>query len=106
PDVAGQPNPVTTSATFNAPGTYVLSLSASDSLLTISSNVTITVNAPPTLLSANPASGQQGQSVSVTITGQFTHFAQGTTSASFGSGIAVGTVTVASATSLTATISI
>ena len=70
---------------------------------------------PPVLLTLNPSSGQQGQQiVSVTITGQFTHFAQGMTTASFGDGISVGgsplggfgPVTVSSPTTATAQISV
>ena len=42
------------------------------------------------ILSVNPNSGQSGQTLSVTITGENTHFAQGVTQASFGAGISVG----------------
>ncbi len=109
PDVAGQTNPVTTSAIFSAPGTYTLGLTASDSLLNGNASVTITVNPPqvPTLLSVSPSTGSQGQqNLSVNITGQFTHFVQGTTIASFGSGITVTSLTVNSATSATVVLSI
>jgi RHS repeat-associated protein len=41
------PTALTTSATFSAPGTYVVSLTASDSLLTGSASTTVTVTAPP-----------------------------------------------------------
>ena len=55
----------------------------------------------------NPTSGQQGQTgLNVAITGQFTHFATGTSAVSFGAGITVGTVTVTDTTHLTAQISI
>ena len=60
----------------------------------------------PILTSLNPASGQQGQSLTATITGQFTHFAQGTTQVSFSAGITVSNINVASATSLTAQLAI
>ncbi|HYO76574.1 MAG TPA: PKD domain-containing protein, partial [Thermoanaerobaculia bacterium] len=48
-------NALNTTATFTAPGTYVLTLTASDSLLTTSDQVTLTtvVNQPPTV-SAGP----------------------------------------------------
>ena len=40
----------------------------------------------------NPNTGQQGQTnESVSLTGQFTHWVQGTTVASFGAGITVAT---------------
>src|SRR5207237_7506023 len=49
----------------------------------------------PVLQTVNPGSGQQGQqSLSVNLTGQFTHFVQGTTTASFGAGITVVSLTV------------
>src|SRR5277367_5836219 len=61
----------------------------------------------PILTSLSPSSGQQGQqNLSVTITGKFTHWVQGTTTASFGSGITVNSLTVNSATSAKAGISI
>ncbi|MBZ5634919.1 MAG: hypothetical protein LAO55_17495 [Acidobacteriia bacterium] len=109
PDVAGQLNPVMTSVTFTAPGTYTLGLTGSDSLLTGTSSVTITVNPPqvPTILSVAPNTGLRGQqSLSVNITGQFTHFVQGTSTADFGAGITVASLTVNSATAATAVLNI
>jgi hypothetical protein len=59
------------------------------------------------LISASPNTGQQGQqNLSVAITGQHTHFLQGTTTASFGAGITVAALTVSSATSATALLDI
>ncbi len=63
-------------------------------------------SATPVLSSINPAAGQQGVTLGVNLTGQFTHFAQGTTTVNFGGGIAVNSVTVSSATSATANITI
>ena len=61
----------------------------------------------PVLLSASANTGQQGQqNLSIAITGQNTHFVQGTTTASFGAGITVASVTVNSPTSATAVINI
>ena len=61
----------------------------------------------PTLSLISPNTGQQGQqNLSVAITGQYTHFVQGTTKASFGAGITVASLTVNSATSATALINI
>ena len=55
----------------------------------------------------NPNTGQQGQTnESVSLTGQFTHWVQGTTAASFGAGITVASLTVNSATSATAVLNI
>src|SRR5256886_12654286 len=51
--------------------------------------------------------GPQGQqNLPVSLTGQFTHFVQGTTTASFGAGITVATLTVNSATAATAVVNI
>src|SRR5207248_944860 len=61
----------------------------------------------PVLQTVNPSSGQQGQqNLNVHLTGQFTHFVQGTTTASFGAGITVATLTVNSATTATAVLNI
>ena len=60
----------------------------------------------PAVVSVNPGAGQQGQQQTVTITGQFTHFAQGATTATFGPGINVVSLTVSSPTSATAVINI
>ena len=66
-----------------------------------------TVIGAPALLSMNPNTVQQGQqNLSVTIVGQFTHFFQGTTTASFGAGITVTSVTVNSSASATAVLNI
>jgi K319-like protein len=56
---------------------------------------------------ASPSSGPQGaQNLAVEIRGAATHFAQGVTTVSFGSGIGVASVTVNSPTDLTAIINI
>jgi RHS repeat-associated protein len=109
PDVAGQVNPVVTSVAFSLPGTYILGLTATDSQLSSSTSVTVTVSASqiPTLVSVNPSSGQQGQqNLSVNLTGQFTHWVQGTTTANFGPGITVTSLTVNNPTSATADLNI
>jgi RHS repeat-associated protein len=49
-----------------------------------------TVMGSPVLESISPASGQPGQTLSVTINAMFTNFVQGTTQANFGPGISVG----------------
>jgi hypothetical protein len=64
-------------------------------------------NTPPkALTSATPGSGQQGATLNVALVGVSTNFAQGTTTASFGAGITVNTVTVGDATHATANITI
>ncbi len=73
-----------------------------------SASATATLSTAPTIVSVIPATGQQGQQgLSVVITGQNTHFAQGTTVLSFtGTGITVASLTVNSATSATAVLNI
>src|SRR5262249_42523373 len=109
PDVAGQTNPVVTSAQFPVPGVYTVGLTGTDSDLTGNSSATITVSQSqnPAILSASPDSGLQGQtSLSIALAGQFTNWVQGATTAAFGSGISVASLTVNSPTSATAVISI
>jgi uncharacterized protein (TIGR03437 family) len=61
----------------------------------------------PASITLSPASGSASQTVTVTVTGSGTHFAQGVTTMGFGSGdIAVDSITVNSATSLTATVTV
>ncbi|MGH9353729.1 MAG: LamG domain-containing protein, partial [Terriglobia bacterium] len=61
----------------------------------------------PALFSIVPNSGSQGQqNLSVALTGQFTNWAQGTTTASFGAGITVASLAVNAATGATAVLNI
>jgi hypothetical protein len=72
-------------------------------------NVTATFSAGAlaSLTSVVPNSGQQGQTLtSVAIVGANTHFAAGSTTADFGAGITVNSLTVNSATSATANITV
>src|SRR5205814_2249431 len=60
-----------------------------------------------TLVSVTPNSGQQGrQNLSVALTGQFTNWVQGNTTATFGTGVTVASLTVNSPTSATAIVNI
>ena len=77
------------------------------SAMTIPVILTVTGSAPPAITSLTPNSGQAGQTLTnVAIVGQNTNFAQGTTTASFGAGITVNSLTVTSPTAATANISI
>ena len=60
----------------------------------------------PSLVLVNPASGVQGQGLNVTVAGANTSFVQGVTTASFGAGITVNSVTVNSSNSLIANLTI
>jgi RHS repeat-associated protein len=72
------------------------------------------VNGPPAVLYVTPNFAKPGQTVTVTIVGTFTHFQQGVSQANFGAGISVGggtvgaagPITVTSATSATAQLTI
>jgi len=72
---------------------------------TESASATFTVTGAAAI-TLNPTSGQVGQTLSVAISGQNTNFVQGTTTANFGAGITVNTLTVNSPTSTTASITI
>lgn len=70
------------------------------------SYITITVTANQASLATSPTSGTQGQTLTATLTGTNTNWLNGQTTVSFGGEITVNSVTVASATSATAQISI
>ena len=89
-----------------AVGARNVMLTTGTEVVTLANGFTIT-NGTPSLLTVNPNTGQQGQkTLSVALTGQFTHWIQGTTTASFGTGITVASITVNSATSATAVLNI
>jgi hypothetical protein len=88
-----------------ATGAQTVTVTTGSEVETLSNGFTVTAGTPM-LLSANPNSGLQGQqNLSVALTGQFTNWVQGTTTASFGAGI-VAPVTVSSSTSATAVLNI
>jgi hypothetical protein len=62
--------------------------------------------ATPVILSAAPSSAYQAQTLDVLVTGEYTSFAQGATTASFGPGILVNLVTVHGATSATVNVTV
>src|SRR5262249_8827307 len=109
------------SVTVNSPtrATVVININAAAtlgsrdvSLFTNGETATITggftvVAGVPVITAVNPNNGKQGQqNLSISITGAFTHFVQGSTTASFGAGITVASLTVSSPTSATAVINI
>lgn len=69
-------------------------------------NVFTITQTQPELLAVVASSGAQGITETVTLTGAFTHFATGTSTANFGTGITVNSVTASSATSLQANITV
>jgi phospholipase C len=90
-----------------SPTVYQVSISGSSPAFT-SNSVSLTVNPGARITSLAPASGMLGQTVPVTITGLYTNFVQGSTTASFpaGSGVTVSNFTVTSLTTATATLNI
>jgi len=88
---------------------YTVSLSGATTTGTafVSSNTaSLTVNPGASVSNINPTSGQQGQTLSVAVTGLFSNFVQGSTQASFGAGIIVNSTTVTSSTAATVNMSI
>jgi hypothetical protein len=105
--ISGQPTTAATSAAFT--------IQVQDSgQVTATLPFTLTVNPAASIQTLSPNTSYAGLSLQVSITGSYTHFAPGTTVASFGPGAAVGggsagqpgPVTVTSATSATAEIAI
>jgi Glucodextranase, domain B/Bacterial Ig-like domain/Bacterial Ig domain/Bacterial Ig-like domain (group 2) len=101
------------SGSFNCPltlniGANNISVQAADIAgNTTPQTETVTLTPPAVLTQVNPNTGHQGrQALLVTITAQFTHFVQGTTTATFGTGVTVTSLTVNSATSATAVLNI
>jgi hypothetical protein len=73
----------------------------------LANNVVRYIGTPPQIALACPTTGQRGQqNQSVQLKGNHTHWTQGTTTASFGPGIAVESLAVYDATYATAVISI
>ena len=104
-------SPTSATATLNidaaaTAGARTVTLTTGAEVVTLANGFTVTAGTPVLTL-VNPNTGQQGQqSESVALTGQYTHFVQGTTTASFGAGITVASLTVNSPTSATATLNI
>ena len=95
--------------TVAGPFTVTIGLSDSGTLQqTTSASFSFTIVGPPVVTQASPSTGHQADtSDNITITGQFTHFVQNTSTVSFGTAdITLNSVTVNSATSLTTNISI
>ena len=105
------------SISITAPTAYAVSISGAtttNAAFASSNTASLTVNPAAQILSIAPNTGSPGQTLSVTITGAYTNFVQGSTVASFGAGISVGgaaegaagPVTVSSATTAVAQLGI
>jgi hypothetical protein len=86
-------------------GAYNIVLTTGGEVATILGGFTVTSGSPQISV-VNPPTGTQGTIFNVNLTGLFTHWVQGTSVASFGSGITVNTLTVNSSTSAVANITI
>ena len=87
-------------------GNRNVTLTTGSEVVTLSNGFAVGAGTP-VITQVNPNTGQQGQSnLNVAITGQYTHFVQGTTTASFGAGITINSVTVSSATAATVNLSV
>jgi len=83
-------------------GAYNLTATTSGEIASLN-NAFVVLAATPVILSSGPASGPQQGSITFTILGQSTNWQPGTTTVSYGDGIAINSVTVTSPTSITAT---
>lgn len=84
---------IPSSIAVTSPTTFAVTVSGQTTVGTkfqSSNSASLIVNPPPAIASISPTNGQQGQTVSVTINGQYTNFAVGATKANFGPGISVG----------------
>ncbi|WP_263376654.1 Ig-like domain-containing protein [Granulicella aggregans] len=89
-----------------ATGSYNVTLTTGGEVATILGGFTVTAGTPQ-VSSVSPATGHQGDTnLSIGLTGLFTHFANGTSTASFGTGITVNSLTVTDATDAVANITI
>jgi len=86
-------------------GSRDISVTTNGQTQTLSGGFTVTAGTP-IITQISPNFGNPGQTLSVTITGQYTNWVNGTTKAAFGSGIVTNSTTVSSLTSLTASITI
>ncbi len=114
------PGIIINSFTVNSPNSITANITVSDSAPAGEVSVTATTlgeiatginvftvgQTQPELLSVVSGSGVQGQTETVALTADFTNFVNGTTTANFGAGITVNSVTVSSATSAAANITV
>ena len=102
------PSAASTAAQFVTPGGYVFRVIVGDGQLFTADEVNVTVTSPtaPSIVSVSPSAAVQGASLSVTVTGQNTHFVQGISSISVGADLTVNSVTVSNSTTLVAQISV
>jgi Divergent InlB B-repeat domain/FG-GAP-like repeat len=102
------PNQATVNVTISPGTTFgnrTITLTTGSEIASLPNGFAVTQ--PAALMQVSPGSGQRGRTnLSIALTGQSTHFAQGTTTVSFGHGIVVNSTTVHSPTNATAVITI
>ena len=92
--------------TSTATGAYNVSLTTGGEVATILGGFTVGTGSPQ-ISAVSPPTGSQGlTNLSINLTGLFTHWVQGTSIATFGSGITVNSLTVNSSNSAVANITI
>ncbi len=89
--------------TVLVPTAYLASLTDAVDNLSSTNTATLTINPNAQISGVAPNSGSLGQSVAVTLSGQYSNFLQGTSTVSAGAGITVSKVAVSSPATLTAT---
>lgn len=100
PSVTG-PTALTVDVTANAltyPGCYPLTVTTGSQVLGFPNALCVSPG-PAALTNLTPSSALQGQTLTIHVTGQNTNFAQGVTTANFGQGTTVNSITVNSPTS-------
>ena len=90
---------------FATPGVRSLTLITLGENATLVNGFTVT-SGTPRLTAVSPGSGQQGQTLNLSVTGQFTNFVNGQTTAGLGAGVTVNSVTVTSATTATINVTV
>jgi hypothetical protein len=104
------PNQATANLTIEpgaALGNRTITLTTAGEVVSLSDGFAVTSVGAPTLTEITPATYQQGPAtIDVVVSGGLTHFAQGMTTANFGGGVTINSVTVQSATRATVNISI
>jgi len=102
--------PITATHTYNTPGTFFVSVTATDAFGAQGTSPTVTVTVlgpPPTVTSVKPPQGTQGTNLTVQVSGtNFVVTRGGKTQFAFGSGITVLSDTINSPSSATVNISI
>jgi 6-phosphogluconolactonase (cycloisomerase 2 family) len=87
--------------------TFNFTIQATDNLnVTASQSFAITILPPPLVTGLTPNQLAQGQSGNIVVAAQDTHFVNGTTTANFGAGVTVNSVTVTSPTAATVAVTI